>query len=196
MSVSTDGLSPLARQILKIEPARAFENLVVSGDGNTEARALLKSATIEQLVFAPIHDADSARLVHAALWLWHDWLDESHQICQSVDTHEGAFWHAIMHRREGDFSNSKYWYAKCDGHPLFATISGTAQALINPWPADKMLLKLNYSSWSPSAFVDFVEYTHTHPTDERKSLAVALQQLEWRTLFDHCVRTARAASKN
>jgi hypothetical protein len=28
-----------------------------------------------------------------------------------------SFWHAIMHRREGDFWNSKYWYARCRNHP-------------------------------------------------------------------------------
>src|SRR6185295_3279275 len=46
----------------------------------------------------------------AGLWLLQDFLDESHAISQDIDTREGSFWHAIMHRREPDASNSKYWW--------------------------------------------------------------------------------------
>ena len=45
------------------------------------------------------------------LWLYHDGLDESHAISQELDTAEGSFWHAIMHRREPDASSWKYWLA-------------------------------------------------------------------------------------
>jgi len=191
MSVSTDGLSPLARKILSIDPVQAYNRLVVKGPGNTEAASLLQDASPASLLHGNPPASDAASLVQAGLWLWHDWLDESHRVCQSVDTHDGAFWHAIMHRREGDFPNSKYWYAKCDGHALFDTIGANAQAAINPWPADMQLLKLNYNGWKPAAFVDFVEHIHKTPDDPRAPLAVALQQLEWRSLFDHCVRLAQ-----
>ena len=46
----------------------------------------------------------------AGVWLLHDYLDESHTISQRIDTPSGSFWHGIMHRREGDFSNAKYWF--------------------------------------------------------------------------------------
>ena len=45
----------------------------------------------------------------AGLWLHHNFLDESHTLSQDIDTTTGSYWHAIMHRREGDYGNAKYW---------------------------------------------------------------------------------------
>ncbi len=46
-----------------------------------------------------------------------------------------AFWHAIVHRREGDFSNSKYWYARCEGHAVLGVMAAQAAPVLNPMPA-------------------------------------------------------------
>jgi hypothetical protein len=101
-----------------------------------------------------------------------------------------AFWHAIMHRREGDFSNSKYWYARAAGHPALATIAGSVGPLVNRAPADKSLLRMIASGWNPNAFVDFVESVSADEADARYPIAVQLQQLEWRVLWEHCAREA------
>ena len=53
------------------------------------------------------------------LALWHDargnW-DEAHRIAQDVDTDDGAWVHAYLHRREGDLGNARYWYRRA-GRP-------------------------------------------------------------------------------
>ena len=53
------------------------------------------------------------------LALWHDargnW-DEAHRIAQDVDTNDGAWVHAYLHRREGDLGNARYWYRRA-GRP-------------------------------------------------------------------------------
>jgi hypothetical protein len=45
--------------------------------------------------------------------MWHDargdW-SAAHAIAQDVDTPEGAWVHAYLHRKEGDLSNASYWY--------------------------------------------------------------------------------------
>jgi hypothetical protein len=53
------------------------------------------------------------------LALWHDargnW-DDAHRIAQDVDTNDGAWVHAYLHRCEGDLENARYWYRRA-GRP-------------------------------------------------------------------------------
>src|SRR5437868_4066766 len=65
----------------------------------------------------------------AGLWLYFDFLDESHAISQELDTPEGSYWHAIMHRREPDAWNSKYWWRKVGPHPVLARLREEAPAV-------------------------------------------------------------------
>jgi hypothetical protein len=190
LTVSLDHLSPLARSVLKLNVTDAYTTLVPSGSGNSEAREALNGTTPAQMLSAAPARADEAAAMLAGLYLWHDLLDESHKVSQALGTTSGSMWHAIMHRREGDFSNSKYWYAKCENHPVLPTLAAQANEAINPYPADVSILKLTHHGWDSSAFVDLVERVHDKPNDPRYKLAVALQQLEWRLLFDHCTRMA------
>jgi hypothetical protein len=45
--------------------------------------------------------------------LWYDandnW-DKAHSIAQEIDSRDGAWVHAYLHRREGDHGNASYWY--------------------------------------------------------------------------------------
>jgi hypothetical protein len=62
--------------------------------------------------------------LQAGLWLYVDELDLSHAISQNLENATGSYWHAIMHRREGDFSNSHYWFHKAGKHPAMALLRG------------------------------------------------------------------------
>ena len=110
------------------------------------------------------------------MWLLHDFLDQSHTISQDLETKEGSFWHAIMHRREPDASNSKYWWRIVGAHPVLDQLREQAPAL-------------GYAFTMPEAFVDFCERTRdTQSGDEH--LAKRVQLFEWQLLFDHCHRLA------
>jgi hypothetical protein len=186
-----DVLSPLGRQLLRLDAAHAYERLVPrSSPGNPDANSLLSKAKPQDLLSVPVKSVDDANAVLAGLWLWHDFLDESHLISQSLPSATGSFWHAIMHRREGDFSNSKYWYDRCAKHPVMAVILAQIQPIIGPLPADKTILKLTLHGWNPHAFVDLVQQVEGQPAHPLHRLAVSLQQLEWRLLFDHSLRAA------
>src|SRR5262245_45894685 len=65
-----------------------------------------------------IADEDMAKACLAGIWLHHDFLDESHAISQEIRTATGSYWHAIMHRREPDAENSKYWWRRVGDHPV------------------------------------------------------------------------------
>ena len=49
------------------------------------------------------------------LSLWHDargdW-ETAHRIAQDIETPEGAWVHAYLHRKEGDIGNARYWYGR------------------------------------------------------------------------------------
>lgn len=52
--------------------------------------------------------------------LWHErrgnW-ERAHGIAQEIDSPDGAWVHAYLHRREGDRSNAGYWYARASRTP-------------------------------------------------------------------------------
>jgi hypothetical protein len=60
----------------------------------------------------------------AGLWLYVDALERSHQISQGLEDATGSFWHGIMHRREGDFSNAHYWFRRMGAHPALRSLPG------------------------------------------------------------------------
>jgi hypothetical protein len=189
----TDARSPLATKILDANP-RAYEALVVTGDTFAPAAEILQSTHPDQLLSVPVKSPAYAAALLAALWLWHDGLDECHRIVQNPpdekSTSTYAFWHAIMHRREGDFSNSKYWYARCTNHPVLQTLAAQAGAIVNPAPADKSLLRITANGWNPNAFVDLAEALSAKESDPRLPVAVQLQRLEWQVLWNHCLAAA------
>ena len=49
--------------------------------------------------------------------LWHDargdW-DRAHTLAQEIETKDGAWVHAYLHRKEGDAGNAAYWYRRAE----------------------------------------------------------------------------------
>jgi hypothetical protein len=45
-----------------------------------------------------------------------DW-DAAHESAQAVETPDGAWVHAYLHRKEGDPGNARYWYLRA-GRPV------------------------------------------------------------------------------
>ena len=119
---------------------------------------------------------NAARACLAGLWLYFDYLDESHTISQDLNTKEGSFWHAIMHRREPDASNSKYWWRQVGSHPVLSRLASEAPSL-------------GYKYTNPLDFVDFCERVRDSGTTD-EHLAKQVQLLEWQLLFDHCYKAA------
>jgi hypothetical protein len=79
------------------------------GNPNRAVRANLEALSVETAFAShPVRNCDLASACLAALWLYHDFLDESHTLSQSLDTPEGSYWHGLMHRREPDFALPKF----------------------------------------------------------------------------------------
>ena len=145
-------------------------------DAEPKLRALATSRTMGR---EKIVDYDAARCCLAALWLWHDFLEDSHAISQEIDTLEGSYWHGILHRREPDYGNAKYWFRRVPKHPIHEPLGQAAKPLgLDPWDAFR--------------FVDLCEQIgRGKSTDEQLAREVA--RTEWRLLFDLCFRKATGA---
>jgi len=117
----------------------------------------------------------------AGLWLRFDFLDECHQICQADEGNpDRDFWHAVMHRREPDTVNSKYWWRRVGPHPVLKQIREHAPAI-------------GYTYNSPEAFVDECERVRGTGS-EAELVARRVQRLEWELMFDHGHKASRPPS--
>jgi hypothetical protein len=135
-------------------------------------------------------DRQMAECCLAAVWLLHDFLDESHQICQGIDTPTGSFWHGIMHRREGDFSNAKYWFRHVGEHPVFERLAQRAAELAAELGQSAAVERLTArNAWEPFAFVDMCQAVEQSGSKARE-LCLDIQQAEWELLFDYCYQSS------
>lgn len=105
----------------------------------------------------------------AALYLWNDDLNQAHLLAQEIESATGSLIHAIMHRRQADFSNSKYWFRQVGAHPVF----------IN--------LVHEFSGWDPVSFVDRCQQVAADLTSPLKKDLETFQQREMELIAHYCL---------
>ena len=147
----------------------------------------------------PMVDPQMATACLAGLWLYHDYLDESHRLSQDGEDVSFRYWHGIMHRREPDYGNAKYWFRRVGHHPVFDRLLDEARALgradSDAASDDSVRRLLGDKKWDASAFVDLCEAAaNSRPAIE--NLCRAIQMCEWRLLFDFCYRKATGESQS
>lgn len=121
--------------------------------------------TDDNTLFGTATGNDEQREMRAAcragLLLLNDDLESSHQISQQINTRTGAFWHAIMHRREGDFSNARHWLQTAGIHPAFDDVYTAAMcALLSEDENGAIIFARNLEdagSWTPQEFIALCE---------------------------------------
>ena len=143
--------------------------------------------------FAPhdIADPNMAEACRSAVWLYHDYIAVSHTISQQIDTATGSYWHGIMHRREPDYPNSKYWFRRVGDHPILPALHQAASEIAanSSVLPDSARFLVTQSGWDPVAFIDLCEAAHggRAPAED---LCRTIQQREWELLFDYSYRQA------
>jgi len=129
------------------------------------------------------HRPEGAALL-AGLYQVHDFLDESHSCSQQIEgegrDQSGDYWHGIMHRREPDASNAKYWFRRLGSHPVFEALAVEAERILSRCAspdASKWSRRLAGSKgWDPAAFIDLCENCRE---SGEPVLEGALRRIQW-----------------
>lgn len=137
-----------------------------------------------------IADADLAPVVASALLLWNDDLDASHTLSQALPDRFGAWLHGTMHRREGDYPNSKYWFRRVGTHAGFAAMAERAAAVLAAagGPDGQAPAAALAERWDPFTFVDLCEAAAGGRGEVSARLLESLQAAELELLTELATR--------
>ena len=132
----------------------------------------------------------SLELARALALLWHDHLAAAHTISQAIENPDGSLVHAIMHRREPDYWNSKYWWRRVGQHPCFAQLGARVRSFLGSRGERELCAKLvPRGSWDPFAFVDACEAAVGQAaTSEWVQRLREVQRLETEVALAHFLR--------
>ncbi len=175
MNFDPRAYGPTVAAILQLDgDGQRLMPLATAGIGNQQARAMIHEAGARKLF--PNARAPEAAL--AGLYLFFDCWSEAHEVAQDIDTPEGSYWHAIVHRQEPDAWNSGYWFRQVGSHPIFPALREAAVEIglaVGP-------------RWKPEAFIEICERARVCPGSELERQAREVQRAEWQLLFDYCAR--------
>jgi hypothetical protein len=127
----------------------------------------------------------SAPAWKAALHLWNDSLNAAHPLVEYLESQTGSALHGIIHRREGDYDNARYWFRLTGDHPAFHSLQIRVQAqlrqqrLPNGPVGDALAAMIGQGSWNPFLFTNVIEIQETRSSDDSaRPILEQLQQLE------------------
>ena len=153
------------------------------GLGPEVRSAVQPSVALGQAVDALGLSGAAAGLARSAALLWHDHLDESHTVSQDIGSTDGSFLHGIMHRREPDYSNAKYWFHRVGDHPSFPALASAATDYLDAAGDEALTKRLAPGGhWDPFAFVDAVEAAVRYGNPAEIEPLQHVQRIEFETL--------------
>jgi hypothetical protein len=174
---------------------QTFEALLTTPEpadlGPGPRAGVLPPAEIDQRLAAAFREialpTTVQQLVRGLLLLWHDHLDLAHTVAQRIENRDGSLIHAIMHRREPDYWNSKYWWRRVGQHPCFAVLSPRVATLLELRAEGELLANVVPGGrWDAFAFVDACEAAaRLERNAEQLPLLREVQRFEFETALAH-----------
>lgn len=174
--------SPLVNQLLAEEGL--LERLLPLEPGHPVAIQSIREASEESLLGGAMPaEPEYPRMIRAGLLYAYDALRESHRILQEIGSAEASYWHGMIHRREGDFENARYWFRRTGVLPAYSEMHMRASAF-SP-------LMARQQNWDPYPLVGECEQAR-FGGDVNTPELVALQKIEFEVMFAQLWRGAFA----
>ena len=124
-------------------------------------------------------------LLRAGLFYYHNAIEDSHREAAKGEGDLAAYWHGMVHRREGDFDNARYWMRRAGEQPVFQEMHGRS--------ADGAPNMNRQSNWDPSLFINLCEQ-YKYGAHEYKKEIGTLQRVEFAVMFDYVWRRCVAST--
>ncbi|WP_437188259.1 hypothetical protein SH668x_001696 [Planctomicrobium sp. SH668] len=121
-------------------------------------------------------------------------VDRCHDLAQGIEgkgkLRNGDYWHAILHRREPDYSNAKYWFRNVGQHPNFGELARIAHRIMtrsSSSASHNWIAKVSSSKWDSIAFVDLCRDAEQHADPIFKRDVKQIQWEEMLLLLESCL---------
>ena len=154
--------------------------------GTTTEKALNQS--LDDLLVGPNLPPVQRQLIRALILLWHDHLDSAHVMALEIENPDGSLLHAIVHRRERDYSNALFWLRRAGRHPAYPEIARRAAFFLDTTENQSLRVKLLADAeWSALAFVGLCKQVAGNENAQTMTLS-EIQRLESEALLEHFCR--------
>ncbi len=153
-------------------------HILALAGGGTRIMPLTRGECVSDDAREAVKRLPAPGAVRAGLYFHLSCWDEAHATADAVETPDGYFWHAIVHRQEPDAENAAYWFRKTGAHEIFPGLAADAASCGYG----------DSGTWDPFAFIQFCEMARSRPGSKEEQLAMTVQRLEWQLLFDRCAR--------
>lgn len=164
--------------------------LAPRSDWDSALSVELERVSAEALVGDGVEGRSSAvAFIRSLLLLWNDALDASHDISQGLHDEDGSYLHGVMHRREPDYGNGKYWFRNVGAHAVFPQVLAAAKEEAERAGVASVLGPISaMQAWDPFVFIDLCEASDRGRLDDAaRECLERIQVREFEILYDHGV---------